>query len=119
MEAIEKQKSETVIAEIKAKGWDYGNFISKDEAYNYAFDFDVQYDTPVFTELGWIMGYKEFDDSPPTNTETQQMELVYYSPSGSYEFFDGNDFYNASGSKLRSPEQYNPHSEGYTPFGDE
>lgn len=43
----------------------------------------------------------------------------YYSPSDSNEWFDGDTFYNASGNSLRDTSEFNPYSEGYTPFGDE
>ncbi len=45
----------------------------------------------------------------------------FYTPSDCYEFFDEEKemFYNIFGQQLRSLEDYNPHSEGYTPFGDE
>lgn len=45
----------------------------------------------------------------------------YYEPSGTYELMDEKtgQFYNRSGQELRDPEEYNPYSEGYTPFGDE
>ena len=48
-----------------------------------------------------------------------KVEKEYYSPSESYEYFYNGDFYNLSGQQLRSPNDYNQHSEGYTPFGDE
>ncbi|MFH1641504.1 MAG: hypothetical protein ABIC04_01240 [Nanoarchaeota archaeon] len=31
----------------------------------------------------------------------------------------GNNAFNKFGQALRGPEEFNPHSEGYTPFGDE
>lgn len=45
----------------------------------------------------------------------------YYSPSDSMEYYDfeTNTYYNNNGNRLRDPEEYNPRSEGYTPFGDE
>jgi hypothetical protein len=45
----------------------------------------------------------------------------YYPPSDSIEYFDieTGTYYNASGQELRDMEEYNPRSEGYTPFGDE
>lgn len=48
-------------------------------------------------------------------------ELAYYKPSDSMEYYDSeNDaWYNHSGQRLRDPDEYNPLSEGYTPFGDE
>ncbi|MFW6232410.1 MAG: hypothetical protein ACOC4D_00055 [Bacteroidota bacterium] len=42
-----------------------------------------------------------------------------YPPSDSYEYFDGENFYNGSGQKLRPLSDYDSWSEGYTPFGDE
>ncbi len=51
--------------------------------------------------------------------ELQELELEYYSPSDSYEYWDGSHFYNRSGDQLRDPAEYDPYSEGYTPFGDE
>jgi hypothetical protein len=48
------------------------------------------------------------------------LTMEYYGPSASMEWCDDDgNYYNRSGSRLRSPEEYNPHSEGYTPFGDE
>jgi hypothetical protein len=47
------------------------------------------------------------------------MNKAYYEPSGSYEYFDGMNYYNSNGDQLRDPEEYNHYSEGYTPFGDE
>ena len=51
--------------------------------------------------------------------ELSKLDKEYYPPSESMEYFDGTYFYNSSGAKLRDPEEYNLHSEGYTPFGDE
>ncbi len=45
--------------------------------------------------------------------------LDHYGPSGSKEYTDGEIWYNRGGQQLRNPEEYNPHSDGYTPFGDE
>ena len=47
------------------------------------------------------------------------MKTEFYPPSGTFEDFDGTDFYNASGQRLRNPREYDERSEGYTPFGDE
>jgi hypothetical protein len=49
------------------------------------------------------------------------MEKAYYSPSDSYEDYDPktDQFYNAAGDPLRDPDEYDPDSEGYTPWGDE
>lgn len=49
------------------------------------------------------------------------VSLEYYSPSQSKEWYDNEEdcYYNRNGSRLRDPEEYNPHSEGYSPFGDE
>lgn len=49
----------------------------------------------------------------------EEVWLEYYSPSDSLEYTDGENWYNRSGQLLRDPEEYNPYSEGYTPFGDE
>ena len=51
--------------------------------------------------------------------EDGKMDLAYYSPSDSMEYYDGENYYNASGDQLRDPEEFDPHSEGYTPWGDE
>lgn len=34
-------------------------------------------------------------------------------------YTDGVSYFNHQGQALRDPSEYNPHSEGYTPFGDE
>jgi len=47
------------------------------------------------------------------------MEMEYYAPTGTYENYDGECYYNIAGDRLRDPEEYNVYSEGYTPFGDE
>jgi len=54
-----------------------------------------------------------------TMYEDGKMDLAYYSPSDSMEYYDGENYYNASGDQLRDPEEFDPHSEGYTPWGDE
>ena len=51
--------------------------------------------------------------------EVGVVKREYYSPSESYEYFDGENYYNSFGQQLRSPSEFNPYSEGYTPFGDE
>jgi hypothetical protein len=53
--------------------------------------------------------------------DNNEVTLEYYAPSQSKEWYDYKEdcYYNRNGSRLRSPEEYNPHSEGYTPFGDE
>lgn len=44
----------------------------------------------------------------------------YYSPSESTEYTDGQgNWFNHFGQELRDPSEYDPTSEGYTPFGDE
>ena len=53
-----------------------------------------------------------------TKDELNQMDYVHYA-CGSYAYFDGYNYYNDSGQQLRNPGEYNPYSEGYTPFGDE
>ena len=56
-----------------------------------------------------------------TREELNQLDEEYYYPSQSIEFYDSetDTWYNHSGQQLRDPEEYNPNSEGYTPFGDE
>lgn len=51
--------------------------------------------------------------------ELGEVSKEYYSPSDSMEWYDGQYFYNACGNTLRDVSEYDPHSEGYTPFGDE
>ena len=50
-----------------------------------------------------------------------EFEEVGYAGTGTTAFYDAeNDlYYNHWGQQLRNPQEYNPHSEGYTPFGDE
>jgi hypothetical protein len=45
----------------------------------------------------------------------------YYAPSGSYEYYNEatDTWYNSCGQELRDPSEYDQHSEGYIPFGDE
>jgi len=58
-------------------------------------------------------------------TEIEQMYedgkigRAYYAPSSSMEYFDGENYYNASGDQLRDSKEYNTNSEGHTPWGDE
>ena len=56
-----------------------------------------------------------------TQNELSKMDIGYYLPSDSNEYYDDETetYYNRSGQELRDPEEYNPDSEGYTPFGDE
>ncbi len=61
------------------------------------------------------MDFKEFIKK----VEDGFLWVDYYAPSASFEYTDGSIFYNRSGQRLRSPKEYNPNSEGYTPFGDE
>ena len=49
----------------------------------------------------------------------ENLSRSYYEPSGSMEYFDGENYYNASWDQLRDPSEYDTTSEGYTPFGDE
>lgn len=51
--------------------------------------------------------------------QLHELDTAFYAPSGSYEYFDGVNFYNQSGDRLRNQSEYNNRSEGYTPFGDE
>ena len=48
-----------------------------------------------------------------------EVDKEYYYPSDSWEYFDGTYFYNRDGERLRELREYDTHSEGYTPFGDE
>ena len=52
---------------------------------------------------------------------TENLVRVYYEPSATYEYYDtrSNTYYNQFGQELRSPDEYDSNSEGYTPFGDE
>ena len=45
----------------------------------------------------------------------------YYPPSESMEYYDvvEDKYYDVNGDELRSPAEYDPYGEGYTPFGDE
>jgi len=45
----------------------------------------------------------------------------YYPPSDTYEWFDSEtrQFFNSNMDLLRDPSEYDPCSEGYTPFGDD
>lgn len=55
------------------------------------------------------------------NTEKlKNLPYVYYA-CDTYAYYDEstNTYYNRSGSVLRDPSEYDQHSEGYTPFGDE
>ncbi|NLF42778.1 MAG: hypothetical protein GX587_08790 [Bacteroidales bacterium] len=51
--------------------------------------------------------------------ENGDLTKEYYTPSNSKEYFDGTNFYNLGGDKLRDLSEYDTHAEGYTPFGDE
>ena len=56
------------------------------------------------------------------NAETKQRLIKkHYAPSDSLEWYDPetDTFYNNSYQELRDPCEYDPYSEGYTPFGDE
>ena len=49
-----------------------------------------------------------------------EFEEVEYGCTGTTAFTDGaGRYFNRSGQLLRDPDEFNPHSEGYTPFGDE
>lgn len=52
---------------------------------------------------------------------TDNLIEAYYGPSESYELYNpkSGQFYNHAGQELRDPDEYDPYSEGYTPFGDE
>ena len=51
--------------------------------------------------------------------ENGEITREYYGPSDSFEYYDGENFYNENGQILRNPSEYNVYSEGFTPFGDE
>jgi len=57
--------------------------------------------------------------SERTSKKKEELEMAYYEPGDTYEYFDGERYYNRAGDMLRDPDEYNPYSEGYTPFGDE
>jgi hypothetical protein len=63
-------------------------------------------------EIGW--GKSQFELDNPHLIETGY-------PCGTTALWDPDTgvYYNASGSRLRDPEEYNRNTEGYTPFGDE
>lgn len=62
------------------------------------------------------MSYEELQEK----IENGEVQKEYYSPSESMEWCDEDgNYYNNMGNRLRCPEEYNPRSEGYTPFGDE
>ena len=48
-----------------------------------------------------------------------EVDKEYYYPSETMEYFDGDCFYNSNGDTLRDLREYDTHSEGFTPFGDE
>jgi len=68
----------------------------------------------------------EFDDIYEQREEIRQkirdneFQEEYYA-AGTTAFHDEESdlWYNQSGQQLRSPKEYDRHSEGYTPFGDE
>jgi len=51
--------------------------------------------------------------------KVKKMDYVNYGNTGTGAYFDGKDYFNAFGQKLRNPNEYNKNVEGYTPFGDE
>ena len=74
--------------------------------------------------INWIRQYKELIKNRKemkTQEELDEMIIEYYLPSDSNEYYDEetDTYYNSSGQQLRNPDEYNPDSEGYTPFGDE
>jgi hypothetical protein len=56
-----------------------------------------------------------------TQEELSKMIIEYYLPSDSNVYYDEetDTYYSFSGEQLRDPDEYDPDSEGYTPFGDE
>jgi hypothetical protein len=61
------------------------------------------------------------EDSSERNEVVGKFDQAFYSPSGTYENYDSKTgrFFNQFGQQLRDPKEYDSHSEGYTPFGDE
>lgn len=55
-----------------------------------------------------------------TQDELSEMRYTYYA-CGTYAYYDAESgtHYNEAGDALRDPAEYDVHSEGYTPFGDE
>ena len=51
--------------------------------------------------------------------DVKEMELVKYGNTGTTAYCDSKHYYNEYGQELRNSDEYNQHSEGYTPFGDE
>jgi hypothetical protein len=99
-------------------------------------DYDIL-QTPAETVSWWLSPeQQEFikdemntpkDSNDDLNEDSEFQEKIkngdvwldYYAPSDSEEYTDGQFWYNRSGQAMRDPEEYNPHSDGYTPFGDE
>lgn len=50
----------------------------------------------------------------------RSLPFVYYA-AGTSAYYDAatDTYYNSFGQELRDPAEYDQHSEGYTPFGDE
>lgn len=61
-----------------------------------------------------------FDDLPHNLEKLEALPWVYYA-YGTHAYYDAttDTYYNRSGAVLRDPSEYDTHSEGYTPFGDE
>ena len=80
--------------------------------------FDIMW-TPV--QFDTIVGSEPINEDSDFQQKIANGDvwLEHYGPSGSSEYTDGETWYNRSGQQLRDPEEYNPHSDGYTPFGDE
>lgn len=49
------------------------------------------------------------------------LPVIPYGNTGTMAHYDADTdtYYNYTGDELRNPEEYDPYSEGYTPFGDE
>lgn len=51
----------------------------------------------------------------------EKLPWVSYGDTGTKAYYDRetDTYYNNAGCELRDPAEYDPYSEGYTPFGDE
>jgi hypothetical protein len=108
-----------------SKNQPVNEFDNLEEAYDYSFDESEKIEKVeivgdgVYTVDEFQLIYSEVCNETEFNVEN--LERTYYEPSGSYEYYDvkTDTYYNQLGQELRSPEEYDTSSEGYTPFGDE
>ena len=63
----------------------------------------------------------ELDLEPTFEENNPHLVREYYSPSDTYELYDEetDTFYDRDGDPFRHPREFDPNSEGYTPWGDE